>query len=258
MYSKPEGFTPGLYRPSAIQAAAKAETWVWITEGEKDADTLTGVGRLATTNAQGAASFPASLLVQFEGLKVAIVADRDLVGYQRAMTLYQHLHNTAGQVVVLLAVLDSDKADVTDHVDAGLWRSDEPFGGLIEVSIFELQALALGVAARQAADRFDVAIAEATAHQALRGGVAASARAAARWLTEAARQLRTVRRGHQDLQRHANEHPSPVAAAAVDAVAALRARIEDDCRRCTAADRNSTRIAAVNTTACGDQLKEPA
>jgi hypothetical protein len=61
---------------------------VWITEGEKDADTLTGVGRLATTNAQGAANFPAELLAQFNGLKAAIVADRDLAGYQRAITLY--------------------------------------------------------------------------------------------------------------------------------------------------------------------------
>ena len=238
VYRKPEGFTPGLYRPSAIQAAAKAGTWVWITEGEKDADTLTGVGRLATTNAQGAANFPASLLAQFKGLDVAIVADRDLAGYQRAMTLYQHLHNTAAQVVVLLAGLDSDKADVTDHVNADLWKPEEPFGGLVEVSIFDLQALALGAAARQAADRFDVAIAEARAHQALRPSAAASARAAARWLTESAHQLHTVRRGHRDLQRHANEHPSPVASAAANAVAALRGRIEDDYRRCTAEDRN--------------------
>ena len=111
------GAVPGA---GAIQAAAKAATWVWITEGDKDADTLTSLGRRATTNAQGAANFPAALLAQFTGLHVAIVADRDLAGYQRAMTLYQHLHNTADQVVVLMAGLESDKADVTDHVNAGL------------------------------------------------------------------------------------------------------------------------------------------
>jgi hypothetical protein len=250
VYRKPEDFTPGLYRPTAIQMAAEAGTWVWITEGEKDADTLSGMGRAATTNAQGAAHFPAELIAQFEGLKVAIVADRDSAGYQRAITLYQRLHDTAAQVIVLLAALDFDKADVTDHVNAGLWRPEEPFGGLVEVSIFDLHALALGAAARQTGDRFDVAIAEALAHQALQGSAADSVRAAARWLTEAAQQVRTLRRAHQDLHRHANAHPSPVAAAAVETVEALRARIEDDYRRCTAADRNST--------ACGDQLKEPA
>jgi hypothetical protein len=234
VYRKPEGFTPGLYRASAIQAAAKAATWVWITEGEKDADTLTSLGRPATTNAQGAANFPAALLAQFTGLHVAIVADRDLAGYQRAMTLYQHLHNTAAQVVVLMAGLDSHKADVTDHVNAGLWRSEEAFGGLIEVTIADLQALTRAAAARQAGDRFDIAITEAQAHQGLQARATASARAAARWLTEAAHQLHTVRRSHRDLQRHTNEHPSPIASAAANTVAALRARIEDTYRRRTA------------------------
>ena len=257
VYRKPAGFTPGLYRPTAIEAAAKAATWVWIAEGEKDADTLTGLGLAATTNAQGAAHFPAELLAQFEGLKVALVADRDLAGYQRAITLYERLHATAAQVVVLLAALDSDKADVTDHVNAGLWRPDEPFGGLIEVSIFDLRALALAATAGQAVGRFDVARAEAIAHQALSRSAAGSARAAARWLTEAAHQLHTVQSGHQDLRCHANEHPSPVASAAADTVAALRARIEDDYRRCTEEDRNiNTHVAADNSTACS--LKEPA
>jgi DNA primase len=256
VYRKPEGFTPGLYRAGAIQAAAKAATWVWITEGEKDADTLTSLGRPATTNAQGAASFPAALLAQFTGLHVAIVADRDLAGYQRAMALYQQLHTTAAQVVVLMAGLDSDKADVTDHVNAGLWRADEPFGGLIEVSHADLQALALAASVAQAADRFAIAITEAQAHQALQPAAPASARAAARWLTEAAHQLRTVRRSHRDLQRHTNEHPSPIAATAATTVAALRARIEDTYRQVQRTPPQPTRIAATNTTACG--LKEPA
>jgi MFS family permease len=86
-----------------------------------------------------------------------------------------------------------------------------PIGGLVEVSIFDLQALAYGATARQTCDRFDVAIAEALAHQALQD----SARAAARWLTEAAQQLRAVRRAHQDLHRHANQHPSAVGAMSV-------------------------------------------
>src|SRR4029077_15865347 len=84
VYRKPEGFTPVLYRPTAMRTAATNREWIWVTEGEKDADTLTTLGRLATTNAQGAANFPDQLVAQFHGLKVAIVTDRDLAGYQRA------------------------------------------------------------------------------------------------------------------------------------------------------------------------------
>ena len=231
VYRKPAGFTPGLYRADAIEAAAKAHGWVWITEGEKDADTLTGLGRLATTNAQGAANFPPAMLAQFSGLRVAIVADRDLAGYQRAATLHEHLRTIAAQVVVLVAGVDSHKADVTDHVNAGLWKPDELFGGLVEVTVTDLHALSAAAAAGEAAALFAVAIAEARAHQARQNADAISARAAARWLTEACHQLNTVRHSHQHLQRHTHQHPSPIASTAANTIAALRARTEDAWRR---------------------------
>jgi hypothetical protein len=227
VYRKPAGFTAGLYRAGAIEAAAKSQAWVYITEGEKDADTLTGLGVLATTDAQGAANFPPALLAQFTGLRVAIVADRDLAGYQRATNLYEHLHNTAAQVTVLVSAVDSHKADVTDHVEAGLWKPDEPFGALVEVTISDLPALTAAAAARDAADLFAVALAEAQAHQGRQAACATSDCAAARWLTEAAHQLNTVRRSHQHLQRHTAEHPSPLAARAATTVADLLARTED-------------------------------
>jgi hypothetical protein len=230
VYRKPEGFTPVLYRPTAMRTAATTGEWIWITEGEKDADTLTALGRLATTNAQGAASFPDQLVSQFHGLKVAIVADRDLAGYQRAIGLYQQLQQSAAQVAVLLPGLEADKADMTDHAEAGLWRAGEPFGGLVRITVDDLHALAVGAGARWAGDRFDVAVAEARAHRGRHGTVAGSAHAAARWLAEAADQLRTVQRGMQNLQRHATQHPSPIASMAADTVAALCERLENDYR----------------------------
>lgn len=129
VYRKPHGFTPTLYRPNAIQRAAKTGAWVWVTEGEKDADTLTALGCIATTNAQGAANFPAELADAFTGLNVAIVADRDLAGYQRAINLYDRLHGSTAQIVLLIPAIETDKADVTDHVNAGLWERNDPFGG---------------------------------------------------------------------------------------------------------------------------------
>lgn len=41
VYRKPDGFTPVLYRTNAVQRAANTGAWLWVTEGEKDANTLT-------------------------------------------------------------------------------------------------------------------------------------------------------------------------------------------------------------------------
>jgi hypothetical protein len=139
IWRKPEGFTPVLYRAPAL-AAADADQWVWLTEGEKDADTAARLGRLSTTNAQGAQSFPPVLAAQLAGRKVAIIIDRDPAGYQRALTLHKLLHERACRCVLLLPATTAAKADLTDHVDAGLWRPAHVFGGLIETSPDELEA----------------------------------------------------------------------------------------------------------------------
>ncbi|HUO37743.1 MAG TPA: hypothetical protein VMU34_07865 [Mycobacterium sp.] len=233
VYRKPPGFTPVLYRPNAIQRAAKTGAWVWVTEGEKDADTLTALGRLATTNAQGAANFPTELADAFAGLNVAIVADRDLAGYQRAIHLHHRLLVRAARVVLLMPAIDADKADVTDHVDAGLWDRNDPFGGFTVITPAELHALASAAKARWAADRFDSALQEARAHHDRRGLVPGSARNAARWLAEAADQLRAVQHIHDELRCHSNQHRSPVTSSATHTVERLLERLTGDYRRNT-------------------------
>ena len=233
VYRKPHGFTPMLYRPNAIQSAAKTGAWIWVTEGEKDADTLTSLGRLATTNAQGAANFPAALVDAFTGLNVAIVADRDLAGYQRAINLHERLHASAAQVVLLIPAIEVDKADVTDHVNAGLWDRSHPFGGFTTITPAELHALAAAAKARWAADRFDTALREARAHHDRRGLVPGSARNAARWLAEAADQLRAVQHTQQELQRHSNQQRSPVVRAAAHAIEGILERLTVDYRQNT-------------------------
>ena len=186
---------------------------------------------LATTNAQGAANFPAELLGAFAGLNVAIVADRDLAGYQRAINLHERLQAAAAQVVVLIPALDTDKADVTDHVNAGLWNRGDTFGGLTPITPAELQALGASAKAHWAADRFDTALREARAHQDQRGMVPGSARNAARWFAEANEQLRTVQHIQQDLQRQIeDQHLSPTVRAAAHAVNAILERLTNDYR----------------------------
>jgi hypothetical protein len=251
VYRKPHGFTPVLYRPNAIQGAAKTGAWIWITEGEKDADTLTALGRLATTNAQGAANFPAELVDAFTGLNVAIVADRDLAGYQRAINLYERLHASTAQVALLIPAVEVDKADVTDHVNAGLWNRSDPFGGLTVITPADLHALAAAAKACRAADRFDTALREARAHHDRRGMVPGSARNAALWLAEAAHQLRTVQRTHQDLQHHLNQQPSPTARTATHAAEAVFERLTKDYR-------HNRRRPVTHTTNDHSRLKESA
>lgn len=259
VYRKPDGFTPTLYRQTAVHAAKNSGAWLWIAEGEKDTDTLTRLGKLATTNPQGAASFSAELTAQFTDLRVAIVADRDLAGYQRATTLSNQLRGTATQVVVLVAALEIDKADLTDHVDAGLWRPAERFGGLVEVTIPDLHALAVAAAAAQAGHRFDTSMAEMLAHRALADNAADHARASARWLLEAGRQLRSVRHAHQQVQSHARQRPSPAAATAARTATALRNRIEESYQGCqTQQDSTTTYFAATSTPDGCAELKEPA
>lgn len=230
VYRKPHGFTPVLYRPNAIHNAAKTGAWVWVTEGEKDADTLTALGRLATTNAQGAANFPTELVDAFTGLNVAIVADRDLAGYQRGINLHDRLHASAARVVLLLPAIDGDKADVTDHVNAGLWERNDPFGGLTAITRAELHTLSAAAKARWAAERFDTALQEARAHHDQRGLVPGSARSAARWLAEAAEQLRAVQHTHDELKRRSGEHRSPVARSAAHTVESLLERLTAEYR----------------------------
>ncbi|PJE04734.1 hypothetical protein [Mycobacterium sp.] len=233
VYRKPEGFPAALYQPKAIATATAGGDWIWISEGEKDADTLTRAGVLATTNPQGAANFPTNLVAHFHNLHVAVVADRDLSGYRRALTISTALRGIAAHVVVLLPALETAKADLTDHIEAGLWDPVHPFGGLLEVTPDDLQALALAAETAQAADRFSIAITEMQAHHGLRQTVAGSAHAAARWRAEAARQLRLVTDGHHRLHRHTREHPSDIARRSEAATAALQSCIQHSYRSST-------------------------
>lgn len=133
-YRKPQDFTPVLYRLRDLYSKRAAGRWTFLVEGEKDADTAARCGQIATTNAQGAASFPAALLTELAGRSVAIVADRDAAGYQRALTLFGQLRGQAAQLAILLPAPLSPKSDLTDHVDAGHWDSRDRFGGLLPIS----------------------------------------------------------------------------------------------------------------------------
>lgn len=140
VWQAPEGFTPVLYRARQL-AAAPADAWVWLTEGEKDAETAARMGVVATTNANGSAGYAATLLDPLAGRKVAIVVDRDRAGYDRAATLHAQLSALGTHTVILLPDVDAAKADLTDHVNAGRWDTTAQFGGMVQLTADELEAL---------------------------------------------------------------------------------------------------------------------
>jgi 5S rRNA maturation endonuclease (ribonuclease M5) len=141
VWERPADFQPVLYRARELDRADAAE-WVWLTEGEKDAETAARLGVVATTNANGSTGFPAALLAQLAGRNVAILADRDPAGYTRAASLHAQLTANGAQTVILLAAVEETKADLTDHVQAGLWESSARFGGLVVMTGEDITALA--------------------------------------------------------------------------------------------------------------------
>ena len=111
-----------LYRlPSLHQAAGRRV--VFVVEGEKDADRVTGLGFIATTNAGGAKNWLPDYSETLRGADVVIVADADAAGREHIETVTASLHQTAKRVRVLdLAAVwpeCSEGQDISDWIDAG-------------------------------------------------------------------------------------------------------------------------------------------
>jgi len=141
---KPGGFTPVLFRQREVRRAVAEGVPVWVMEGEKDVQTAEAAGLVATTNAQGAGTFPADLATIFAGADVRVVLDRDQGGAARGVELFSLLTEAgAKRVQLLLPSTTTPKSDFTDHVDAGLLdRSSETLGLIpISVQVAELEEL---------------------------------------------------------------------------------------------------------------------
>lgn len=121
-----EGWEQGLlYRRPEVEKGIKEGRVVHLCEGERDADTVAEKwGGVATTHYQGAAGMridQAEVLARAK--RVFILADRDVTGYQLAwhhLNLLVRCGLSTDRIVVVLPGIKKDKADVTDHVNAGL------------------------------------------------------------------------------------------------------------------------------------------
>lgn len=154
------GFAPTLYNAAAVAQARRTGELVHITEGEKDADRLTALGLVATTNAEGANSVPEQLLDDLRDLAVWVHVDRDEAGYRRGALLYRELSRRGCQVELRMPAILQSKSDVSDHLDAEFGIDD-----LVPVSVEELEAWILHGALATQTREVRVAIEQAHAQQ---------------------------------------------------------------------------------------------
>ena len=156
--TKPAGFQPVLYRAPEVAAGIGNGQTIWLVEGEKDVHTAESVGLVATTNAQGGKAFPEALVPCLAGASVNVVLDRDATGWARGVQLHQMLSAAGCTVRILLPAVTSDKADLSDHIQAGLGVSE-----LLEVQPDEVACWDTLTTVRRACDRVTQACEQAGA-----------------------------------------------------------------------------------------------
>lgn len=101
--------------PAVLRAKANGES-IFVVEGEKDADTINGMGGVATTMPGGAGKWLDIHTNALAGSTVDIIADNDEVGLRHGLDVYDKLKEAGCDVAVFVCPTEKD---VTDHVQAG-------------------------------------------------------------------------------------------------------------------------------------------
>ena len=93
---------------------------IYLTEGEKDADTLIAAGLPATTNNNGAKSWADHLNAYFKNKIVVLIPDNDETGFKRVKIVGQKLNGIVEEFRVFkLPESVGIKGDLTDWVNQG-------------------------------------------------------------------------------------------------------------------------------------------
>lgn len=120
-----------LYRLPALLESSP-DLWVFIVEGEKDADNLNRLNLIATTNAQGADKWEPHFNQWLTDRRVCILPDNDDPGRKHAHTVAAQLLPVARQVRVLELPGLAAKGDVSDWLSLG--HTAEQLLALVEAS----------------------------------------------------------------------------------------------------------------------------
>lgn len=103
------------YRLPEVIAAVAAGEMVYVCEGEKDAESMRAVGKVATTSG-GTGTWRAEFNEFFSGAKVVVIQDKDEPGRNHAEFVRSNLEGVGARVWVVQARVGKD---ATDHLEAG-------------------------------------------------------------------------------------------------------------------------------------------
>ncbi|MDA8103910.1 MAG: AAA family ATPase [Nitrospiraceae bacterium] len=104
--------------PYNLPGISKAKS-VIIVEGEKDVETLRGMGLVGSCNAQGAGKWRQEYSGYFQGKKIAILPDNDEAGRTHAIQVAQHLKGVTSSLKIVSLPGLPVKGDVSDWIKTG-------------------------------------------------------------------------------------------------------------------------------------------
>lgn len=141
---KPLGAEGYLYRLPELLAAKRRRRpgRIWLTEGEKDADSLVAIGEVATTHHGGAGKFTPEQAQHFRGWRgwLVVAADNDPSGARCALLRADLLIGAGIRERRIRIAMAAVGKDVSDHLTAGAGIKD--FRGQ---SVAELRAEIAGL-----------------------------------------------------------------------------------------------------------------
>ncbi len=113
-----KGALPLIYRLPEVREAITSSRPVFVTEGEKDADRLAGLGLTATCNPSGAGKWRPEHSAHLHGGHVVILPDNDDPGRKHAQQVAMSLQGRAKSVRVVDLPGLPEKGDVSDWLEA--------------------------------------------------------------------------------------------------------------------------------------------
>lgn len=113
-----------VYNAPSVQHAIREGWYIYLVEGEKDADTLIYNGLVATSFATGAGSMFDDYKSQLRGAKLIVCGDFDEPGRKHVEKVRKFLYNEVEKMYIVeylpeLSKLSNIKADITDWLEAG-------------------------------------------------------------------------------------------------------------------------------------------
>lgn len=135
------GIKPVLYHlPDVIRATTTGDC-IYVTEGEKDCDSLWTLGLIATTNPFGAGKWKPEYSEMLYGAKVIIVPDNDNEGRKHAISVLESLEGKAKSLAVV--EVPHTAKDIAEWLEQG--HSQEDFLSLKTILPNEYTSIYTGI-----------------------------------------------------------------------------------------------------------------